>query len=109
MGMYNCLTCEMKCPHCGHVGEIVAETKNGFLDLSEHRIGDLLVWAAGRSVKKGARPDGGNLEGEGYAECPSCDRDYFLVVEIRRDRIVSARVDHSKPGYMEQGEKLSDA
>ena len=106
MGIYNVLTCETECPHCGYIGEVEAETKNGFLNLLEHRIGDSMTWTRKVSLKKGGRPRDGNMDGEGYAVCPSCDRDYFLVVEIRDDRITAVRVDHSKPGFMEQGEKI---
>jgi Zn finger protein HypA/HybF involved in hydrogenase expression len=100
MGMYNLLKCDLKCPRCGHEGEVKVETKVGFLDLSEHRLGDAVTWAPGHSVPRGARPEAGNLDGEGYAECPSCHRDYFVIVEVRDDRISAVRVDPSRPGHI---------
>lgn len=106
MGIYNLLTCETECAHCICVNQVEVQTWFGFLNLLEYEIGDSVVWTKKVSIKKGRRPKDGNLDGEGYAECPSCKRDYFLVVEIRDDRIVAARVDLSKPGYVAQGEKM---
>lgn len=83
-----------------------AQTTSGVLNLLEYKIGDPMSWTRKVSLKKGGRPQDGNMDGEGYVECPSCTRDYFLVVEIRNDRIAAVRVDDSKPGYMEQGEVL---
>lgn len=50
-------------------------------------IGDPLPWAAGRLGKNGGRPEGGNLDGDGYMECPIRRKDSFLMVCVRDDFI----------------------
>lgn len=100
MGMYNLLQCSVTCPHCGHSGNVEVEMKLGQLDLAEYRIGDRLAWSPGRSVERGARPESGTVDGDGYVECPVCGRDYFLVVQVISDRIVGVRVDADRPGYI---------
>ncbi len=100
MGSYNLIGWRLQCPRCGHIGEIEIEAKVGQLNFLRYRLGDEVQWAPGESVKRGARPKNGNLDGEGYAECTLCRRDYFLVIEIRNDRIAAVRVDSSRPGFV---------
>lgn len=108
MGIYNLLTCETQCPHCASVGDVEVQTYFGLLNLLDYEIGDEVAWTRKVSTKKGGRSKDGDLDGEGYAECPSCGRDYFLVVEVRHDRITAARVDPAKPGYMAQAETMKE-
>ena len=102
MSAYNILSTEETCPHCGarFAGEI--NLYFGYLDLSQYQIGDTYRWAKKGGPKKGGRPEDGTCDGEGYSECPVCGRDFFLVVRVEQDRIVSAEPDPRKPGYIKR-------
>lgn len=60
---------------------------------------DHYPWKQGKAARNGGRPEGGNLDGEGYAECPNCSKDSFFVVVIRKDVIIDAHPDAEKHGY----------
>jgi hypothetical protein len=68
--------------------------------LSEFSIGDRYKWLPGKSVPKGGRPDNGNLDGEGYAECPLCRQDFFVKVIIRDDVINNVAPDLTKKPFI---------
>lgn len=51
------------------------------------KIGDRVPWVPSRQEKHGGRPEGGNLVGDGYMECPICHKGSFLSVTIRDDVI----------------------
>lgn len=61
------------------------------------RLGESYVWMPNKSIHNGGRPENGDLNGEGYAECLCCHKDFFVVIEVRKDIIVAARPDRSKP------------
>jgi hypothetical protein len=50
-------------------------------------IGDKVPWVSGRQEENGGRPQSGNMDGDGYMECPSCRKDSFLTVCVRDDVI----------------------
>lgn len=103
MSMYNTLHTDITCPHCGQAGEIEIDLYFGDTrNLSQFRMGDLYSWLPGQPVERGGRPADGNLDGEGYAECSNCGRDFFVDVLIRKDRISGALVNLRKPGYVTQ-------
>lgn len=58
--------------------------------------GAFYAWAPEKSIVNGGRPVGGNLDGEGYSECPLCHKDFFVVVKVRNDVLVGAEPDLSK-------------
>jgi hypothetical protein len=95
MGNYNTVSAPVTCPRCGAV--VNAEIEVRFGDTSKFaalRIGDTVPWAPSRLEKNGGRPEGGNLDGDGYMECPSCGKDSFLTVRSRGDRIEAVRERH---------------
>lgn len=72
----------------------------GFLNLFEYQIGDRVNWRAGKAVQNGGRPAGGNIEGEGYLECPVCELDAYVRIIIRDDIIVGVEPDPNKEPYI---------
>lgn len=95
VGLYNLLRVGVQCPRCGKHSEVEAQTKVGFLNLYEYRLGDHLRYddapAGFRRVE--------DAEAEGYAECPACGKDFWLDVEVRSGQIVGAVAD-DRPGYI---------
>lgn len=66
----------------------------------EYVVGDNIHWLRVESVAEGGRPKDGNLNGEGYAECPHCKRDFFAKVIVRNDTILKVEIDNEKKGYI---------
>jgi hypothetical protein len=100
MALYNSLLLNITCPRCGARVDIEADFRFGLRELTLYHIGDQLCWE-GLGVKTPeVRPDGGNYEGEAYAVCPSCERDFWLRVTVRNDVITEAIVDTSKHPYI---------
>jgi hypothetical protein len=100
MSNYNLLTAEMICPRCGNSCSMTIELHFGMRDQIALRIGSLYPWNEGKSVIRGGRPEGGSIDGEGYAQCPCCGKDFFVVVGIRNDLIVSAHSNTTKQPYI---------
>ena len=100
MGLYNMLRTVFTCPYCGCTSELEIDLYFGFRNLITYGIGDLYRWKKCDSVKKGGRPSDGDLDGEGYAECESCKRDFFVIVRVRNDVIDSVKYDPTKKPYI---------
>jgi hypothetical protein len=81
VGLYNVLLVDLECPQCQWRGEFEVEFKIGLLAVSTYRIGETLSWPGGQRDKPLRRPAGGNLDGEGYAECPNCGKDFWVDIE----------------------------
>ena len=99
--MYNEISIFMSCPRCGQFAEMTVDLYFGLRDQSAFKIGDICPWAINKAVSNGGRPPGGNIDGEGYTECPICEKDFFVVVEVRNDLFISARSDPTKPPMIE--------
>jgi uncharacterized C2H2 Zn-finger protein len=96
MAIYNELRAVIRCPRCGCIVERIVNLYFGYRDLLPFHIGDKYRWTSSPLVKNGGRPEGGNLDGEGYTECPCCGKDFFVVVEIRDDTMIAAYPDLAK-------------
>ena len=72
----------------------------GLRNMIEYRIGDIYKWAKKGGPEKGGRPPEGTCDGEGYTECPSCGRDFFLRVKIESDIVKSAEPDPDREPYI---------
>jgi hypothetical protein len=68
----------------------------GYRDQLAYMLGDKYRWRTGRSVKNGGRPPDGDMEGEGYVECPLCRKDFFVIVHLRSDVLQSVEPDTDK-------------
>jgi hypothetical protein len=101
MGTYNTLRASMDCPRCH--GSALMEIELSFGDtrnLHQYEIGDRYEWLPLKAPQNGGRPENGNLDGEGYVECPLCERDFFVKVQVRADTIQLVEVDSSKAPYV---------
>lgn len=100
MGMYNYLDADLKCPRCGEQCTAEIEFRFGLLDLRRYAVGDTVDWGVKGLRHPRARPPHGNYADEGYAECGCCHKDYFVLIRVEGDRIVSVEVDPTKPGHI---------
>lgn len=64
------------------------------------RIGDTVNWAPRKGPTHGGRPIAGTVDAEGYVECESCGKDFFVWVKVHSDKILSIEHNPSKPGYI---------
>jgi hypothetical protein len=64
------------------------------------KIGDRYPWVPRKQVQNGGRPDNGNVDGEGYMECPECGKDSFLLVVVRNDVIEGVEPNATRQGYI---------
>lgn len=100
MSLYNILQARTECPRCGAVGTVDIEFRFGPLDLSTYRLGDRIAWADKGPRHPSQPPPHGDYEGEGYAECPVCGKDYWLELTVRGAVLAEATVDRSRPGHI---------
>jgi len=101
MGLYNILRTNMTCPYCNRLVDIEIDLFFGDTRaMDEYAIGDRYRWIPGKAVHNGGRPESGNLDGEGYTECPRCGRDFFVKVLVRDDALGSVEPDLDKPSYL---------
>jgi hypothetical protein len=91
------LSVEMRCPRCKQEQKINVHLPFGCIDERRYEIGDKVQWQPDRLPEKGGRPDNGNLVKEIWSWCPTCHRDFWLIVTVREDRIEKVEVDSSRP------------
>lgn len=100
MSSYNILQTVLTCPRCGE--EVESEIECHFGNTAQMltlTIGSTYPWVKGRQPQNGGRPEGEEVSGEGYMECPACRRDSFLRVIVGGDTIVKVEPDRSRKGY----------
>lgn len=101
MGLYNILTgAQVRCSRCGSLTSVDVDLYFGLRNLIEYAVGDCIEWVPEASVTNGGMPPGGDLDGEGYAECASCRRDFFVVVHVRSGRVAGVETDLTRPGHI---------
>jgi hypothetical protein len=96
MSNYNHLSARLTCPRCGREADMTVDLYFGLRDQLDYKFGDRYSWTNSPIVKNGGRPPDGNLEGEGYTECPLCKKDFFVAVKVDQDILKAARPDPSK-------------
>ena len=80
MSLFNLLIFRTECPRCHQNAEFEIEMRFGDTSsMSVYRIGDQIGW------KNEKHSENGNLNGEGYAECLFCCKDFFVKVIIRNN------------------------
>lgn len=99
MGLYNILHVNVVCPRCHERVAVDSDFRFGYLRLIEYQIGDMIQWHDDGSAQA-RRPPQGSLDGEGYAECPQCHKDFWLKIRVRHDRLEAAEVDRTRKGYI---------
>ena len=101
MSSYNILRTSVKCPRCGEPVETDIDCFFGnTAQMLRLEVGDAYPWVARRQPQNGGRPDGDEVSGEGYMECPICRKDSFLRVIIQGDTIVGVEPDLNRKGYI---------
>lgn len=100
MGLFNTLRMELLCPHCQASNRQEVEVKFGWRNQLDYVRGDKVWWAPEQAVDQGGRPHGGHGRYEGYCECRSCAKDFFVEVHVVDDRIAGANVDTHRSGYV---------
>jgi len=101
MSVHNILIDRLRCPRCGEERMMELETFFGFGNLFQYRVGDNVKWVPGNvTPKNGGRPGDGNMVGEGYAECPTCGKDFWVNVIIRSDTIERIEPNANKNAYI---------
>jgi hypothetical protein len=99
MSIYNTLVTEARCPYCGASCEVRADFRFGLREQRDYRLGDRLQWE-GKGVRTPThRPPEGNFVGEAFTECPSCGREYWLLIAVESDVIASAATDMDREDY----------
>jgi hypothetical protein len=91
--MYDILTCEITCPHCGAVDDFDIEAFFPFSNLFNYKIGDEI-----KNITKHKIPKCKIYEG--YTVCRTCERDFFLYIKIQDNKITSVENDKNKKGYI---------
>jgi hypothetical protein len=95
MGTFNIMKASGRCPRCNAEIEFQLDMHFGFTSMMQDlKIGDKYPWL------DNGRPEGGNVDGEGYMSCPRCCKDSFWRVIVRNDVIVKIEPDVTKKGYM---------
>ena len=101
MGTYNLLHISMPCPRCDAIAETEIECRFGntsqMLDL---KVGHTYPWVSRKQPRNGGRPEGGNVDGEGYMECRQCKKDSFVRVIVKGDVIKAVEPNMDRPGYI---------
>ena len=93
----NKLRVRMMCPLCAVYGIVSIEMYFGDARVQQtYTIGNRCHWQPHQSVEKGGRPEGGNLDGAGFTECPFCGKNYHVKVLVRDDVITNVAPDPAK-------------
>ena len=100
MGLFNILKARMTCPRCRAKSAMEVELFFGLKNQIRYQLGDKIVWRRGKAAQNGGRPEGGNINGEGYTECPICNKDFFVQIAVRNDEIQSVKVNPDKEPYI---------
>lgn len=100
MSTHNILHTNLKCPRCSEQSFHKVEVFFGYGNLIDYSVGDLYQWRPRKAVQNGGRPPSGNMDGEGYTECPICQKDFYLKVLVRDDILVGVEPDMTKKPHI---------
>ena len=96
MGTYNRLHTSLVCPRCGVSVSAVIDCHFGYTAAMQTlQVGDRYPVQPSSPVAESVSTDG-----EGYMECPSCQKDAFLRVLVRAGVIVGVEPDTERQGYI---------
>lgn len=95
MGTYNKTLAKIACPRCNTAVECEIDLYFGNTSqMDTIPIGSPYPFCIGRA------PQNGDISGPGYAECPSCSRDFFCVATIKSGLLVSVQPDLETPPHI---------
>ena len=87
---------KMPCPRCKDEQEIEIDLPFGCIGERHYKIGNKIEWQENRAAEKGGRPENGNFRKEVWSRCPTCVRDFWLIVSVRGATIEKIDVDSSR-------------
>ena len=93
MGIYNVLLADFILPNRGKTSETDIQFRTGWLDLNRYRVSDELIWKRSGIHEPRRRPEDGNLDGKGAANCSECRSDYWAIVAVRNNVISPVELD----------------
>jgi len=94
---YNILQTILSCPQCEHLVDVEIEMLFGDVHTGEsYSLGEEYKWLPDTPVEAGGRPEDGNLDGEGFTECPHCLKDFYVDVYVRNDIISDVKPNLAK-------------
>jgi hypothetical protein len=94
---YNRLRAKMTCLYCGEFAEMNIEMYFGeFKTKRVYTVGDRCHWLPNQEIQDGGRPEGGNMDGEGFAWCSTCGHDFFVKILVRDDIITDVIQNNEK-------------
>ena len=101
MGTYNEITTDLKCPRCNGSAKMYVQLNFGYTnEIMELYLGDPYPFHPNKAVQNGGKPKDGNIDGEGYVECPLCKKDFFVKAIVRNGILKSIEPDTNKKPYI---------
>jgi len=87
---YNVILASLTCPHCGVQNALEVACWFGAVGEAEAlKLHDPYPWVPRKAVWNGGSPADGEGVFDGQAECPACDLDFCVDVDIRDNRIAA--------------------
>jgi hypothetical protein len=100
MGLFNTIHTTIECPRCSQSAEVEVEVKFGWTNQIDYAVHDEVRWSSSLEFPPIDRPADGSGQFLGYCECSLCHKDFWVQVQVERDRIERIEVDLSKQGYI---------
>jgi hypothetical protein len=100
MGLFNTVHVEMHCPRCQQTSVMPVEVKFGWLNQLDYHLQDEVQWSHKDVATAENRPPAGTGEFEGYCECPKCQKDFWVRIQVTHDRIQKVNLDLTRPGFV---------
>ena len=105
MGAFNILQASLQCPHCNQTSMVEVEFRFGVLNLDRYRLGDAIKWTGDRESIPKVQPILEEWSGEGYAECPKCQNDFWCSIYVKDNMITCITPDITRRGLKDRREK----
>jgi rubredoxin len=93
MSIFDTINSTLTCPRCSFHGDFTVEAFLPCSNQISYKLNDAIT-----NVTRNKMPDSGIYEG--YAECPSCKKDFFLLIHIENKVIASVKIDENKKSYI---------
>ena len=99
MGTPNIITATLNCSRCSKIRAMEVEAIFGIDNFIHYHIDDRVSWVNRAAPQNGGRPENGNFDVEGYVECSSCGKDFWVIIKIREDFIKAVEI-CNRPGLI---------
>jgi len=94
MAIFDIILSDLICPRCNICGEFEIEAFFPSGNCFTYQVGDSII-----NITRNKMPPKGIYEG--YAECPTCEKDFHLLVYVENCKIDSIEINQNKKGYIE--------